>query len=72
MIKYFINYQENKSFKKDETSYNKKRELPIKKEKVDESTCISSKNNNLILDLNKMSYNRWEHEDLYELTIITK
>jgi hypothetical protein len=69
MIKYFINYQENKNFKKDET---RKKYVSMIKENVGESTCISSKNNNLILDLNKMNYNRWEREDLYELTIITK
>ena len=69
MIKYFINYQENKSFKKTQLTQKK---LYIKKEKVDGSTCISSKNNNLILDLNKMNYNRWDNEELYELTINTK
>jgi len=69
MIKYFINYQENKSFKKNQLT---QKELSIKKEKVDGSTCISSKNNNLILDLNKMNYNRWDNEELYELTINTK
>lgn len=69
MIKYFINYQKNNSSK---TYDIQECELSKKKKNVCESTCTTTKNNNLILDLNKMKYNKWDKEDLYELTINTR